>query len=129
MGLQVEGDQALRGPTATGTGGPSEEELARLSTLIEVINEQFGTDFDAQDLIDAAMADLKANELMQHAAANNDTFDDFRGIGDDELMKVVMGRYTEHSKFINGVLGDDQRKEFFLKTILWKLYQELREAS
>lgn len=67
----ADGTQEFYGPTETGTGKVNDE-TEKLSTLIDVVNDRFGTDFDAQDLLDGVTNQLFRDAAVQQAAAAND---------------------------------------------------------
>lgn len=67
----AEGQQHLYGPGATGTGKAMSDKI-KLWTLLELVNDRFGTDFDAQDLIDEETGQLVADEAVDKAARAND---------------------------------------------------------
>jgi len=67
--------------------GSRKEPNELLSTVIQVINERFAAEFDAQDLVDDVTQQLLADEIVQQAAAANDTAN-FKFIFDDKLDKA-----------------------------------------
>jgi len=63
----------LKGPTDVGTGGVQDDPVA-LSTLVDKLNERFGTDFTAADQLffDQIRASAEENErIVEAARANN----------------------------------------------------------
>ena len=54
----------VTGPTDVGTGRPREEDKARLSEIVDVLNERFGTEFTKEDQLffDQIVGDLKKDE-------------------------------------------------------------------
>jgi type I restriction enzyme, R subunit len=69
--LAAEGEQPLYGATATGTR-ESKDDKVKLSTIIDLVNDRFATDFDAQDLIDGVKSQLIADDTVRKAAQVND---------------------------------------------------------
>lgn len=51
----------VSGPTDVGTGRPKTEDVAKLSEIVDVLNERFGTDFTEKDqlLFDQVVGDMK----------------------------------------------------------------------
>src|SRR5262249_39397363 len=54
----------VSGPTQVGTGRPEEEDRAKLSEIVQVLNERFGTNFTQADqlLFDQVMEDMTQDE-------------------------------------------------------------------
>jgi len=125
--LKAGGSGELPGPeyTGTGTAKPPQE---RLSTIIEVINTRFGTDFDAQDLVDGVTAQLVADADLQQAARVNDKGNfgvPFREALDDALVT----RHEKHGDFINTLFQDEALGAFFRNWMLDQVYAQLRGGS
>ena len=125
--LKAGGSGELPGPeyTGTGTAKPPQE---RLSTIIEVINTRFGTDFDAQDLVDGVTAQLVADADLQQAARVNDKGNfgvPFREALDDALVT----RHEKHGDFINKLFQDEALGAFFRNWMLDQVYGRLRGGS
>ncbi len=122
--LQARGVGELPGPEYTGTGtGKAPKE--RLSTIIELINERFGTDFDAQDLVDGVTAQLVADEALQQAAKVNDK-GNFSVPFQEALDDALVSRHEKHGDFINKVFQDDALGAFFRSWMLDQVYGRLR---
>lgn len=62
--------EPLKGPTEVGTGGFSEEQEVYLSSLIDQLNERFGTEFTQADQLffDQVAEAAAADETLQRAA-------------------------------------------------------------
>jgi type I restriction enzyme R subunit len=133
--LEDKGDLALRvgeggplpGPAETGSG-QAKDDTERLSTIIEVINERFGTEFDSSDFVDAVEADLLANAGLQQAARANDKGNfavPFREALDDALVN----RHGKDAEFINQLFADQALGEFFRGWMLEQVYGRLRRGG
>src|SRR6202042_2764028 len=70
---------SVSGPTDVGTGRAKEEDVAKLSEIVEVLNERFGTDFTEEDqlLFDQVIGDMQKDEQLGDQARNN-TLDQFK---------------------------------------------------
>jgi type I restriction enzyme R subunit len=130
--LEDQGDLTLRvgeggtlsGPADTGSG-KAKDDTERLSTIIDVINERFGTEFDAQDLVDRVTADLVDNAGLKQAARANDKGNfavPFKEVLDDALVN----RHEKHADFINTLFADEALGEFFRAWMLEQVYGRLR---
>jgi len=125
--LTVQGTGELPGPSYTGTGA-SKEATEKLSSIIEIINERFGTAFDADDFVDGVKADLVSNEGLQQAAQANDKGNfavPFREALDDALVT----RHEKHADFINSLFADEALGDLFRGLMLDQVYGQLRGAS
>ncbi len=123
LALQTDKVGELPGPEYTGTG-TGEAPKDKLSEIIQVINERFGTDFDAQDLVDGVTEQLVGDESLQQAAKVNDkgNFEvPFREALDDALVT----RHGKHGDFINKVFEDGMLGDFFRAFMLEQVYGRL----
>lgn len=125
--LAAEGSQELYGPTETGTGKQNDE-AEKLSTLIEVVNDRFGTDFDAQDLIDGVVNQLVGDDRMKEAASANDRAN-FDYVGGPALEGALVDRHEEHGRFIDELYRDPEILAFLKKKVLDDVYRRLTEPS
>ncbi|AHF03946.1 type I restriction endonuclease subunit R [Marichromatium purpuratum 984] len=125
--LRADGVGELTGPEYTGTGA-AKTPKERLSTIIQVINERFGTDFDAQDLVDGVTAQLLADARLRQAARVNDKGNfavPFREALDDALVS----RHEKHGDFINQLFQDEDLAEFFRGWMLEQVYKRFHEPT
>ena len=122
--LVADGSQVLYGPNESGTGQRKDEQ-EKLSTLIEVINHRFGTDFDAQDLLDGVTRQLLDDASVQQAAAANDRAN-FDYVGGPALEDALVERHEKHGKFIDGVFSDKEVLAYLKKRVLDQVYARLR---
>lgn len=124
--LAAEGQQELYGPSETGTG-KAKEDLVKLSSLIDKVNERFGTDFDAQDLIDGVTHQLVNDETVQKAAQVNDRAN-FEFVGKDAFDDALVERHGKHAEFIDRVFGDKEILAFLRGKVLDEVYKKLTAA-
>ncbi len=124
---EPEGVGELPGPEYTGTGkGKTPKE--KLSAIIDVINERFGTDFDAQDLVDGVTDQLVADEDLQQAARVNDK-GNFSVPFQEALDDALVTRHDKHGDFINKVFQDEALGDFFRAWMLDQVYGRLRAPA
>ena len=68
--MPVGDPQVLTGPTEVGTGKAKDEDVFPLSTVITLVNEKFGTDFDDGDrlFMEQVVTDLAKDETLAEQA-------------------------------------------------------------
>lgn len=123
--LISEGTQEVWGPAETGTG-LERIDLEPLSRLIDRINEKFGTDFDAQDLIDGVTHQLVNDEQIQQAARANDKAN-FGYVVNDALDEALIGRHANHRAFIDALFSNEEMLRLFRKAMLDDVYDSARQ--
>jgi len=117
----------LKPPGQTGTGVGKGPEV-QLSEIIKLINERFGTEFDAQDLVDGVTEQLVADEAVQQAAEANDK-ENFGYVFTKKLDEALLDRHTKHAEFIDRVFADQDIGRLFRSLMLEEVYGRLREVE
>ncbi|MEG1482829.1 type I restriction endonuclease subunit R [Clostridium sp.] len=114
-------------PTSFGKGSGKEEEKEKLSTIIDKINERFGTDFTETDKlsIDQIKEDMINNEELKIRAQNN-TVENFKFSYDSKFMDIVIGRMGQNEKFFTKLLSDEEFREEIKEYLLMSVYKELK---
>jgi len=101
--------EPLKGPTDIGTSRTPEQQVA-LSTLIDTLNERFGTDFNEADQLffDQIRATAEADEkIVEAARANN--FNNFASFLERALDELFIDRMEGNEEIFSRVMTD---KEF-----------------
>ena len=101
--------EPLKGPTDVGTGRTPDQQVA-LSTLIDTLNERFGTDFNEADQLffDQIRATAEADEkIVEAARANN--FKNFASFLERVLDELFIDRMEGNEEIFSRVMTD---KEF-----------------
>src|SRR5699024_5767744 len=84
-------------------GGAAEEEMERLSSILERINERFGTEFTHADkIIDEMEKHMGENEEVKKAAENN-TYGSYR--------------YSFTAKLMDFIVSNSEAKEDYVKLL------------
>ncbi|MEM9656066.1 MAG: type I restriction endonuclease subunit R, partial [Actinomycetota bacterium] len=117
----------LEGSYDTGTR-MAEDQQVPLSTLVELLNERFGTDFDAQDLIGGVQDQLVADERMRKAAAANDKAN-FSYLFNPALDKALIDRHESHREFINQLFERQDMMDVFRRMMLDEVYARLEDRG
>jgi type I restriction enzyme, R subunit len=125
LALTAEGTQEIQGPGSTGTGQPKPEVKERLSSLIQVINDRFTTEFDAQDLVDAVAAQLLADPKVQEAAEANDK--EHFGIAlKKPLEDALLDKHGKNGEFVDAVFTDVEILKAFKAEMVEGLFRKLK---
>ncbi len=104
----------------------SKDEEAKLSEIINVLNEIFGTEFEAADklLLDQVEMDLMKDEILQVQARVN-PLDTFKYAFDDKFNDKLVGRMDQNQEFFEKILEDkafgDLVKELMMKRVWGKM--------
>ena len=124
--MAADGGQVLYGPAETGTGKPKLE-TERLSKLIEVVNDRFGTEFNEADQLffDAVEEHLVGEgELDQAARAN--TREDFGIKAKRVLEEAFVDRHSSNGSIVERFFSDDAFKQTVEEWFVGRLYERLR---
>ena len=127
--LGVGEPEALTGPTDVGTGR-ADDERVKLSSLIEKLNERFGTDFTPADQLffDQVQADaLRNDDLKLAATANN--IDDFKLKFDKELEGLFIDRMEGNAGIFRRLMGDENFRNTASEWLMNEVYQRARQSG
>ena len=89
---------------------------------------RFGTDFDAQDLVDGVTDQLVADAALQQAAKVNDK-GNFSVPFQEALDDALVSRHEKHGDFINKVFQDQALGDFFRAWMLDQVYGRLKGSD
>ena len=112
-----------------GTGGKEEQE-EYLSSIIQRLNNRFGTDFTKADQlsVEQIKEDFAADEdLVQKAKTN--TIDDFRFAFEKVFINKVIDRMEQNQSFFTRVLDDEQFKNALMEYMLVETYEKLNNRA
>jgi len=116
----------LDGPTEVGSGKLHEDEVA-LSSLIDLVNERFGTDWKSPDqlffdqIVEAAVLD----ETLKQAAEVNPE-DKFELVFNNLLETLLMERMDQNEELATRCLNDSSLRTMVRSWMCSKAYQKLR---
>ncbi len=118
----------LKGPTDVGTAGVKDEEVA-LSSLIDRLNERFGTDFTEADQLffDQIRASAENDEnIAEVARANN--FANFSSYLDRTLDELFIARMEGNEEIFSRVMTDAEFRsaahEHLAREIFWRVREQ-----
>lgn len=119
----------VKGPTEVGTGQSHEEEV-ELSSLIEQMNERFGTDFTKEDelFFQQVKQDAKNDEKVRQTAEAN-TLQNFGYVFDKAFEGFVVARLDRNQDVGVKMLSNDDLKKFLTRRMRREVYDEVRSET
>jgi type I restriction enzyme R subunit len=129
--LALESERAeIRSFFGSGQGAQQELELETLSSIVEQLNERFGTDFTEADklLFDQFEAEWVADSDLSDQARSN-TMENFALVFDKKFMSTIVTRMDANSDIFKRMLDDDEFSDFVKAVYLKKVYEQLREIA
>ena len=124
--LSVGEAEPLKGPTDVGTAQVKDEDVT-LSSLIDRLNERFGTDFTEADQLffDQIRASAENDESIAEAArANNLT--DFAAYLDRRLDELFIGRMEGNEEIFSKVMRDTEFRSAAHEHLAWEIFRHIR---
>jgi len=120
----------IYGPTEVGSGRTAEDSTAPLSTIINVINERFGTDWTPEDrlLFEQISGDMVADETLASQARANSK-DQFKEVFEPEVMKAFIERRERNEKIVGDFMANAEMRAFIIGAMLEDVYRQARGAS
>ncbi|MBK1723884.1 type I restriction endonuclease subunit R [Thiocystis violacea] len=117
----------LKGPTDVGTGGVRDEAVA-LSSLIDHLNERFGTDFAEADQLffDQIRASAEHDETIAEAARANN-FTNFSAYLDRMLDELFIARMEGNEEIFSRVMTDTEFRSAAHEHLAREIFRRVRE--
>ena len=119
----------LKGPTDVGTAGVKDEEVT-LSSLIDRLNERFGTDFTEADQLffDQIRASAENDEsIAEVARANN--FENFSSFLDRNLDDLFIARMEGNEEIFSRVMADTEFRSAAHEHLAREIFRRVREKQ
>ena len=118
----------LKGPSDVGTG--QEDPQIKLSELIDILNERFGTDFTQADQLffDQIQEEAIESETLKKAAAANSK-DDFRYVFEKAFEGLVIDRMEGNEEIFGKLMGDGEFRKLAVEYLLHKVYGALKKTT
>ncbi len=119
----------LKGPTDVGTARAKDEEVA-LSSLIDRLNERFGTDFTEADQLffDQIRASAENDEHIAEAARANN-FPDFAAYLDRMLNELFIARMEGNEGIFSRVMTDTEFRSAAHEHLAHEIFRRIREIQ
>jgi type I restriction enzyme R subunit len=126
--LRTGDGQPLKGPGDVGTGQKDDE--VRLSELIDILNQRFGTDFTQADQLffDQIQEEAVENESLRRAAESNSK-DDFRYVFEKAFEGLVIDRMEGNEEIFGRLMRDGDFRHLAVNYLLDKVYGELKNPK
>ena len=120
--------QPLKGPGDVGTG--QQDETIRLSELIDILNERFGTDFTQADQLffDQIQEEAIESEALRKAAATNSK-EDFRYVFEKAFEGLVIDRMDGNEDIFGKLMSDGEFRRLAMEHMLHKVYGALKGSG
>ena len=115
----------LKGPTDVGTGREKDTDIA-LSTLVEQLNERFGTNFNEADQLffDQVRATAEQDEKIVEAARAN-TKANFSAFFDRILDDLFIQRMEGNEEIFNRVMNDKEFRKIAQEQLAQEIYERI----
>jgi len=119
----------LKGPTDVGTAGVKDEAVA-LSSLVEKLNERFGTDFTEADQLffDQIRASAEEDENIAEAARANN-FANFAAYFDRMLDELFIARMEGNEDIFSRVMSDTNFRSAAHEHLALEIFRRVREQQ
>jgi len=118
----------LKGPGDVGTG--QEDQAIRLSELIDLLNERFGTDFTQADQLffDQIQEEAIESDRLREAAVSNSK-DDFRYVFEKAFEGLVIDRMEGNEEIFGKLMSDGEFRKLAVEHLLHKVYGALKGSK
>ena len=115
----------LKGPGDVGTG--QQDETIRLSELIDILNERFGTDFTQADQLffDQIQEEAIESEVLRKAAVSNSK-EDFRYVFEKAFEGLVIDRMDGNEDIFGKLMSDGEFRRLAMEHLLHRVYGALK---
>jgi type I restriction enzyme R subunit len=124
------GEAVLPGFTGEGGGPMAERKKVALSTIIETLNDRFGTNLTQADQlwVDQQIT-VAVGDAEIHASALANTEDNFAYTFDKKFEGVVIDRHDANSEMLRRFLDHPEFAELFTRWARGETYRRVREQT
>lgn len=125
ISLAKDGEGGLRVVADVGTGSVEQEKIL-LSRLIDLLNEQFGTEFTAADQLffDQIEEDLVSDSTLAQQGKSN-SIENFKYPFNDVFINKVIDRMGQNQEIVDKLMNEDRFAEVVSDFLLHKVYGRL----
>jgi type I restriction enzyme R subunit len=127
--LEAQVAYELRGSTETGMKRDKEDK-AKLSEIIGVLNDRFGTEFTSADQLffDQIEAELVADEKLVYQAQNN-SIENFKYGFEERFIEKLIDRMDNNQEIFSKILGEKDFGEIVKAYMLNKVFNSIRSGN
>lgn len=113
-----------------GKGSQQELDMEHLSSIVEILNDRFGTDLTDVDklLLDQFEESWVADDELSDQAQNN-TIDNFKLVFDRKFLQTIITRVDANDEIYKKILDDEDFRATIGEFYLRKVYERLREPA
>ena len=125
--LQIQGEYGLDPTTEAGISRPKEEK-DRLSNIIKVLNDKYGTEFTDADRLyfDQIEQALYENDELKVRAMNN-PIENFKYAFDEIFIQTLIDRMDSNQEIFDRIMGNNDFKIDVREWLTKKIYQRFNE--
>ena len=114
----------------SGKGKLHDPELETLSSIIDALNDKFGTNLNERDqLLFAQFEETWVADPEVAAQARNNEFENFRLVFDRMFLGTVVGRMDDNEAIFKRVLDDADFQQTLMDLYAMRVYRRLRETN
>ena len=126
--LMVGEAEAVSGPTEVGTG--QAEDDVQLSTLVDKLNERFGTEFTPADQLffDQVRETAVANEKLRQAVMAN-SLENFEPVFNKQLENLFIERMDGNEEIFIRLMNDESFRNVAATYLVKAVYQQVKETT
>lgn len=127
--LQIQGEHALNPVTEAGISRPKDEK-AKLSDIITVLNEKFGTDFNEADkyFFDSIEEELYLDDDLKKRALNN-PLDNFKYAFEEVFINKLIERMDSNQEIFEKIMADSDFKNDVKEWLTKKIYGRFHDSN
>ncbi|WP_405154680.1 type I restriction endonuclease subunit R [Paenibacillus sp. FSL K6-0108] len=113
-------------PQKHGASGVAEDEIVRLSSVLDKLNERFGTQFTETDFLsrEQVKEDILNDEDLRRRAKNN-TKENFKFAFEKSFMNFVIDRMSSNQEFFMKILENNEFKTVIMEDMMNEVYMEV----
>lgn len=129
--IELKPDEAgdVSGPVSVGTGSSYGERI-KLSRLIDIVNERFGTEFKPADelFFNQIREEAVADESLRQAALAN-PIDNFKYVFDKALEDLIIDRMEQNEDIFAKFMNDKDFQKVVSAHLLNEVYEKIHQES
>lgn len=115
-------------PQSNSAGGMVEDEKVRLSSILDKLNERFGTSFSESEYLfrDQVRDDILNDEDMRQKAKNN-SLENFKFAFEKSFMDFTIERMSSNQEFVMKILEHEEFRGYIMQEMMHEVYQQVNQ--